>query len=136
VSTFTKVQQADHRKSFLQECHQKAWGARCNADFIAKGLDDLTAEYTKLKAEDDQLAADIKELESAPDHHTVDNRGKRRARQGKRDDLVKVQNVLGENIRQGQRAMQNLLQSVETNLALAEFAQTWEWKDAEAQPGM
>jgi predicted nucleic acid-binding Zn-ribbon protein len=94
------------------------------------------AEYTKLKAQDDQLAADIKELENAPDHHTVDNRGKRRALQGQRDEVAKVQSVIGENIRQGQRAMQNLFQSVETNLALAEFAQTWEWKEAEAQPGM
>src|SRR5690242_4874936 len=101
MATFTDKQQTVHRKAFVEECHQKAWGARCNADFIAKGLDELMAEYSKLKAEDDQLAADIKELENAPDHHTVDNRGKRRSLQGKRDDLVKVQNALAENIRQG-----------------------------------
>jgi hypothetical protein len=32
--------------------------------------------------------------------------------------------------------MQNLLQSVETNLALATFAEKWEWKEAEAQAGV
>jgi hypothetical protein len=36
--TFTMAQQADHRKAFLKELHQKAWGGRCNA---AKGLEDL-----------------------------------------------------------------------------------------------
>jgi hypothetical protein len=57
VSIFTDKQQAAHRKAFIEECHQNAWGARCNADFIAKGLDDLMTQYTKLKAEDDVSGA-------------------------------------------------------------------------------
>jgi hypothetical protein len=132
MSTFTGKQQTAHREAFIEECHQNAWGARCNADFISKGLDDGMAEYAKLKAEDDQLAADIKDLEDATDHHTVDNRQKRRALQGRRDDLMKVQNALAENIRQGQQAVQNLLRSVENNLALAKYAEAWEWKEADA----
>jgi predicted nucleic acid-binding Zn-ribbon protein len=132
VSTFTDKQQAAHRKAFIEECRQKAWGASCHADFISKQLEKLMAEYTGLKQEDDQLAADIKELENAIDCHAVENRQKRKEKQERRNDLVKIQNALAENVRQGERAMQTLLQNVETNLELAKHAETWEWMEAEA----
>ena len=41
--TFTKPEQTKHRKAFIDECRQKAWGAACHADWIAKGLEGLTA---------------------------------------------------------------------------------------------
>jgi hypothetical protein len=34
------------------------------------------------------------------------------------------------NHEEGQRAMQNLYQSIESNLALAKHAEKWEWKEA------
>jgi len=33
--------------------------------------------------------------------------------------------------RQGEAVSQNLYQSIETNLALAKHAETWEWKELE-----
>jgi DNA segregation ATPase FtsK/SpoIIIE-like protein len=50
--TFTKPEQAKHRKAFIDECRQKAWGAACHADSISKGVHDNLAHYQKLQAED------------------------------------------------------------------------------------
>jgi hypothetical protein len=76
--TFTEAQQRDHRKAFIHECRQKAWGALCHAEWISKNLDDLLALYQKFQAEDDGLATSIKEAEKAVDYHTVENRTFRR----------------------------------------------------------
>ena len=64
------------RDLFIEECRQKAWGAACNADWIGKQMDELMAQYQKLKDEDAALDAEIEELESALDSHTKDNRDK------------------------------------------------------------
>jgi hypothetical protein len=45
MTAFTIEQQEDHRKSFIQECRQKAWGAACNAHWIGKELEKLAAGY-------------------------------------------------------------------------------------------
>jgi predicted nucleic acid-binding Zn-ribbon protein len=47
--TFTEKQQAAHRKTFIEECQHKAWGARCHAEWISKQLDDLVAQFQKLQ---------------------------------------------------------------------------------------
>ena len=125
---FTDDQQNEHREAFIKECRQNAWGAACHADFISKQLDDLMKEYAKLKEEDDTAAADIKELENAVDYHTVENREKRKALQEKRNQLAKVMQALGQNMGQGQKVLENLLTSMESNSALAEHAEGWEWK--------
>jgi len=49
VATFTDKQQTTHRKAFIEDLHLRAWGARCNADFIAKSLDELLAEHARRK---------------------------------------------------------------------------------------
>jgi hypothetical protein len=74
TAAFTPLEQSKHRKAFIDECRQKAWGARCHADWVAKGLDSVMAEYEKLKAEDDRFAGEIKTLEAAVGSHTKDNR--------------------------------------------------------------
>jgi predicted nucleic acid-binding Zn-ribbon protein len=130
--TFDKAEQDRHRKVFIDESRSKAWGAACNADFIAASLDKVTADYQKLKDEDTKLEAEIKTLELAIDSHTKDNRDKRKAIQGRRNSIAKVMQALQVNMKQGQAAMQNLYVSVETNLALAKHAETWEWKEAVA----
>jgi hypothetical protein len=135
MAIFTDEQQKAHRKAFIEECRQKAWGARCHADHISKQLELLMGEYTKFKQEDDQLAADIKELESAVDYHSVDNRKKRKDMQERRNELTKTQTAFAENLRQGDAAMRQLLQSAENNLELAKHAEGWEWKEAEATIG-
>jgi len=126
---FTNEQQAEHRNAFIAECRQKAWGALCHAAYIEKNLDDLLARYQKLQAEDATYAADIKELERALDSHTVDNRNKRKDLQEKRNALAPQMQAIGQSAQDGQKAMQQLLHSVETNLDLATHAETWEWKE-------
>ena len=126
--TFTDDQQAQHRETFIEECRQKAWGAACHADWIGKQLDDIASQYEKLKAEDAGCAAEIKALETALDHHTVENRQKRKQLQDRRSTLVPVQNQLAESMRQGQKAMQQLYASVESALGLANHAEGWSWK--------
>lgn len=79
---------ASHRKSLIQECRQKAWGALCHAEWISKNLDDLLALYQKFQAEDTALAESIKESETAIDYHTVENRNKRKAMQERRNKLA------------------------------------------------
>jgi len=127
--TFTAAEQITHRKEFIAECRQKAWGARCHADWIAKNIDELMAEYKKIQDEDRTLEADIKELASAIDSHTVDNRNKRKALQEKRNALGPQAQFLAQSAQQAQKAMQGLLQSVESTLALAAHAETWVWKE-------
>jgi hypothetical protein len=58
--TFTKPEQIKHRKAFIDECRQKAWGAACHADWIAKGIEGLVAHFEKLQAEDRALDEAIK----------------------------------------------------------------------------
>ena len=133
--TFTVKQQKDHREAFINECRQKAWGAACHADWVSKGLDAVAAEYTKLQAEDQKLAEEIKTLETALDYHTVENRNKRKAFQERRNQLGQHFKAIGANVQQGQQVLNNLHQSVESNLALAKHAEGWEWKEVEQKPG-
>jgi hypothetical protein len=48
-------------------------------------LDKVIENYGKLKAEDETLSTEIKALENAIDYHTVENRDKRKALQGRRN---------------------------------------------------
>lgn len=132
MTTFTEHQQKKHRDAFIDECHQKAWSAACHADFISNELDKLLENYSKLKAEDETLAEEIKTLETALDGHTKDNRDKRKALQERRNALTKEMEAIGQRHTQGQQALAGLYQSIETNLALATHAQTWEWKEVES----
>jgi cell division septum initiation protein DivIVA len=128
-ATFTPLQQDKHRKAFIEECRQKAWGARCHAEWVSKGLDQIIAEYEKLQAEDRGLEAEIKALEIAPDYHTVENRNKRKTLQERRTALAKAVQAMGQNAGQAQQAMQQLYASVESSLALAKHAEEWGWKE-------
>src|SRR5208337_5319173 len=95
--TFSAADQKKHRHTFIEECRQKAWGAACHAEWISKGLDRVVAHYTKLQEEDRQLEADIKELETAVDYHTVENRNKRKGMQERRNELAKKCEQIGQN---------------------------------------
>jgi chromosome segregation ATPase len=132
--TFTAAQQKTHRAAFIAECRQKAWGAACHAAWISKNIDDLIAQFRKLQEEDKTLEADSKELAGALDSHTVNNRDKRKAIQEKRNKLAQEMQAISANAQQGQKALQQLLQSVESALALANYAETWEWKEVETTP--
>lgn len=129
--TFTKAEQADARRAFVDECRQKAWAAACHADWIARSLDELMEQYKKLQEQDRTLEADIKELQSAIDSHTVENRNKRKALQEKRNTLGPQMQAIAGNAQQGQKALEQLYAGVETSLALAKHAETWEWKEVE-----
>ena len=49
--------------------------------------------------------------------------------QERRNAIAKQAESITKSARQGQEAMQNLLQSVESNLDLAKHAETWKWKE-------
>jgi hypothetical protein len=129
--TFPEYEQQDHRETFIKDCRQKAWGAACHADFVAKSLDELMAEYAKLKEQDDTLGADISLSEQAIDSHTVDSRQKRKEMQEERNRLGKLMTALGDNMGRGQKAYEQLLQSVDAALSLAKHAEGWSWKEVE-----
>jgi hypothetical protein len=131
---FTDKQQKAHRATFIEECRQKAWGCACHANWISKGVEGLLVEYRRLQEEDKTLEADIKALEAALDSHTVDNRNKRKAIQERRNTLAHNMKVIAESSQEGQRVMSRLLESIESNLKLAEHAETWEWKEIEPTP--
>jgi hypothetical protein len=82
---FPKPEQAKHRKAFIEECRQKAWGAACHADWISKGVDDIMAHYQKPLAEHRACEEAIKAAEVAVDYHTVENRNERKAFQERRN---------------------------------------------------
>ncbi len=123
--TFTKAQQDKHRKSFIEDCRQKAWSSACHAGWISKSLDELLATYQKLQAEDLKLEVDIKAAAEAIDYHTVENRERRKTMQERRNQLAKDMKTIATNAQQGQQAMQGLLQSVESALQLAKHAEEW-----------
>jgi hypothetical protein len=50
--TFTNKQQTAYRKTFIEECRQKAWGPRCHVEWISKKLDETMVHFTKLQEED------------------------------------------------------------------------------------
>jgi septal ring factor EnvC (AmiA/AmiB activator) len=132
--TFTEEQQKPHRTAFIEECKQKAWGAACNADWISGQLEKMIADYTKLTEEDDKFAAEIKGLETAIDYHTKENRDKRKALQERRNGLTAQKEFLGRTIQEGQANANRLYGTIETHLALAKHAETWEWKEAQPNP--
>jgi hypothetical protein len=123
--TFTPEQQEKHRRAFIDECRQKAWSAACHTDFIAKSLDELLADYAKMKEADEKLAEEIKTLENALDSHSKDKRDKRKTLQERRTGLSKRMEFLLMSHQQGQQALASLNQNIETNLALAKHAETW-----------
>jgi hypothetical protein len=129
MPTFTAAQQKEHREAFIQECRQKAWSAACHANWIGDQLDKLIEDYGKLKTDDEALEGEIKTLETAVDYHTVENRGKRRILQERRNALAKQMEAVSAGIQQGQRGLNELHQSIEANLQLAKHAETWEWKE-------
>jgi hypothetical protein len=63
------------------------------------------------------------------DAHTKDNRDKRKALQERRNGLSKQMEFLGQTIQEGNSKVNNLYAGIETNLALAKHAETWEWKE-------
>ena len=102
---------------------RKAWGAACHADWIGGAINTAMDEYKKMQATDLQLEADIKELEAALDSHTDDNPNKRKALNERRGVVAQQMQAIAQNAQEGQKAMQQLLQSVEVSLALAKHAE-------------
>jgi predicted GIY-YIG superfamily endonuclease len=47
--------------------------------------------------------------------------------------LAQQMKLIGENAQQGQRSLEQLYASMESNLALAKHAEEWEWKEAAPQ---
>jgi uncharacterized protein YlxW (UPF0749 family) len=131
--TFTGEQQKQHRKQFINECRQRAWAAACHADLITKQLDTLLADYSKLKAEDDRLVAEIKALENSADAHTEASYDKRKTLQERRNGLSAQMKVVGQNHEQGQKALGGLYQNIEASFQLAERAKTRECREIEAK---
>jgi hypothetical protein len=123
--TFTKPQQDRRRKTFIDECRQRAWGAACHADWISRGVDDILAHYQKLQAEDRALEEAIKAAEVA----VVENRNKRKSMQERSNTLAQQMKVISENAQRGQQSLQQLYASMESNLALAKHAEEWTWKE-------
>ena len=134
MTTFTKEQQAQARKSFIDKSRENAWGAACHADFLAKTMEGLFAEHQKLIDEDTQLETEIKALDNSTDHHTVENRTKRKRMQEVRQQISTQMEVAKTAVQQAMQQMHELLQTAEFNLKLAKHAETWEWKETESKP--
>ena len=134
MTAFTKEQQSQARKSFIEKSRENAWGAACHADFLAKTIEGLFAEHQKLIDEDARLETEIKALDNTTDHHTVDNRTKRKRMQEIRQQISKQMEVAKTAVQRAMQQMQELLQTAEFNLKLAKHAETWEWKESESKP--
>jgi hypothetical protein len=131
MQAFNTKEQAAHRKAFIDECLQKAWGAACHAGFIEKNLNESIAAYQKLQAEDKKLDEEINTYADALDQHTVANRNKRAELQKTRTNIANEMKLIARNTQQGAESMQKLLTSKEQNLLLAEHAKDWSWVEKE-----
>ena len=134
MTTFTKEQQSQARKSFIEKSRENAWGAACHADFLAKTMEGLFAEHQKLIDEDTRLETEIKALDNTTNYHTVENRMKRKRMQEVRQQISKQMEVAKTAVQRAMQQMHELLQTAEFNLKLAKHAETWEWKEAESKP--
>jgi uncharacterized coiled-coil DUF342 family protein len=88
------------------------------------------AQYKELQDEEKGVIEEIKRLKDALDSHTDENQAKRKALRDRIDAIHETIEALKKNIQQGQQYLQQLYQSLETNLALAEHCNTWSWKEA------
>jgi uncharacterized protein HemX len=131
--TFTDEQQQRHRAEFIREYRQKAWGAACHAEWVAKGLDSIAAEYGKLQEEERGIHDELIKLKDGLDNHTDENQAKRKTLRDRREAIQRAIEALGKNMQQGQQALQGLYQSIEASLQLAKHAETWEWKESTAK---
>jgi hypothetical protein len=133
MARFNQKEQTEHRKAFIEDCLHKAWGAACHADWMQKSLNELVAHYQKLQVEDKELEKQIQENLDGFDGHTVANRNKRNELAKKRNAIANQMKLIGQNTQQGAQAMQRLLDSVDQNLLLADFAKDWSWVE-KAEP--
>jgi hypothetical protein len=60
------------------------------------------------QAEDHALEEATKDAEVAVDHHTVENRNKRKSMQARRNTLVQQMTLVSENAQRGQQSLQQL----------------------------
>jgi hypothetical protein len=97
MATFTDAQQKEHREQFINKCRQKAWGALCHADWIAKGIERVTAECTKLGDEQRKVEDEIK----ATDYKTPESRERLKVLQARRAVIPEQLKALRVNIEQG-----------------------------------
>jgi hypothetical protein len=125
------AQQSTHRKDFINDCMQKAWGAACHAAWMEKSLNELIAHYQKLQADDKAIEADIKTNVDGLDTHSVANRNKRAEMQKTRTNIGNQMKLIAKNTQEGAVAMQKLLDSVDQNLLLADHAKDWSWIEKE-----
>jgi hypothetical protein len=131
MARFNQKEQTGHRKSFIDDCTRKAWGAACHAAWMEKSLNELIAHYQALQAEDKGLEAEAKANAEGFDGHTVENRHKRAEMQKKRTDIGNQMKLVAKNTQEGAVAMQRLLDSVDQNLLLADHAKDWSWIEKE-----
>jgi hypothetical protein len=117
MSTFTDKQQEAHREHFISEYRQKALSGACHAEWVAKGLDKIAGEFTKLQEERRKLDEEIAKPET---------KNNRKPLYDRRDALDRVMKTLQLNMQQGQQSLNGLYQSIEASLQLAAHAETWE----------
>jgi hypothetical protein len=67
-----------------------------------------------------------------PSSIQVPNRDKRKTLQAGRNALSKKMEFLPATHQQSEKSLAGLYQAMETNLALAKHAETWEWKEVAA----
>jgi hypothetical protein len=131
MTRFNQKEQTEQRKAFVADCLNKAWGAACHADWMQKSLNELIAHYQKLQAEDKEVEAATNLNAASLDHHTVENRNKRAEMQKRRTNIANQMKLIAKNTQEGAAAMQRLLDSVDQNLLLADFAKDWSWVEKE-----
>jgi hypothetical protein len=73
--------------------------------------------------------ADRRARRNAIDYHTKENREKRKAMQEGRNALSKTMEFLQRGMTEAQQAMAQLYSNVEQKLAMAKYAEAWEWKE-------
>ena len=131
MARFNDKQQASLRANFIDDCHGKAWGASCHASWMQKSLNELIAHYKKLQIDDHELEAKINSLEDALDYHTVENRQKRAELSKNPTNINNQMKLVAKNTQEGAVALQRLLDSVDQNLLLADYAKDWSWVEKE-----
>lgn len=134
MSTFTKEQQEKYRQQFIEECHMKAWSAACHAEWVVDQMDQVVKGYEKMEGELKKIDDEITDLTNAIDHHTKDNREKRKNLETHRQMILPALEHMKKRLQDGYKGTEGLYQGIEANLGVAEFAKKWEWKEVEAKP--
>lgn len=137
---YTKDEQAEYRKKFIDEAKDKAWSTMAQVAFIRDvQMKPVNKDLESAQKRIEKIDAEVKTIEEGKDYHTVENRKKANGLKTEKNEILARVNGNGSKEDRGLIGrfmdMANLAQKYEADverfLQLAEFSKSWDFKEVE-----